>query len=325
MKRKPAAVAVAGAVAVIVASTQSASATHIPGVSIPCERLVEGGPMQDIARELYEHARNHKIPFEQLRTSEKYAWIDRASSAFLKCREAIGKAERQASEAPREAEPQAILPRGWIGVQIQPVTQDIADSMGLKSIEGALVAQVQVHSPASEAGIESGDVILGVNGERVDGPRELADKVAALGPGKKADLLYWRDGSEKTVSLNIGSAEQQSPDPLILLLSPERQAECLQAYKLMRPSGWHIGQKMTPDQLKAQSMWLKCEDESNAASIRRHDEKLQAIIREENRKIEERQRKEAEQKAKKRSRPALTTKSMRRPYRRQDMDRKERI
>ncbi len=95
--------------------------------------------------------------------------------------------------------------RGWIGVQIQPVTEEIADSLGLKLAKGALVAEAQDNSPAKEAGIKSGDVILGINGERVDGPRDLAKRVAALGPGKKADLLYWHDGSEKTVAVKLGS------------------------------------------------------------------------------------------------------------------------
>jgi serine protease Do len=98
-----------------------------------------------------------------------------------------------------------VVARGWIGVQIQPVTQEIADSMGLKSPKGALVAETQPGSPASAAGIKSGDVILGIDGERVDGPRELAKKVAALGPGKKADLIYWHDGSERTVAVKLGS------------------------------------------------------------------------------------------------------------------------
>ncbi|MCI0736892.1 MAG: PDZ domain-containing protein, partial [Beijerinckiaceae bacterium] len=98
-----------------------------------------------------------------------------------------------------------VVARGWIGVQIQPVTDEIADSMGLKSAKGALVAEAQPNSPASEAGIKSGDVILGIDGERIDGPRDLARKVAALGPGKKADLIYWHNGSERTVSVNLGS------------------------------------------------------------------------------------------------------------------------
>jgi serine protease Do len=95
--------------------------------------------------------------------------------------------------------------RGWIGVQIQPVTQEIADSLGLKTTKGALVAEAQPNAPATSAGIKSGDVILGIAGERIDGPRELARKVAALGPGKTADMLFWRDGAEKTVPVKLGT------------------------------------------------------------------------------------------------------------------------
>ncbi|MGA7655267.1 MAG: Do family serine endopeptidase [Methylocella sp.] len=95
--------------------------------------------------------------------------------------------------------------RGWIGVQIQPVTAEIADSLGLKTNKGALVAEAQPNSPASAAGIQSGDVILGIDGDRIDGPRDLAKRVAALGPGKKADLIYWHDGTEKTTSVKLGS------------------------------------------------------------------------------------------------------------------------
>jgi serine protease Do len=98
-----------------------------------------------------------------------------------------------------------VVARGWIGVQIQPVTQEVADSLGLKSAKGALVAETQPNSPASAAGIQSGDVILGIDGGRIDGPRDLARKVADLGPGKKTDLIYWHDGSEKTVSVKLGS------------------------------------------------------------------------------------------------------------------------
>jgi serine protease Do len=95
--------------------------------------------------------------------------------------------------------------RGWIGVQIQPVTAEIADSLGLKSPKGALVAEAQANSPAQEAGIKSGDVILGVDGEKVEGPRELARKIASLGPNAKADLTVWHSGSEKTVSIKLGT------------------------------------------------------------------------------------------------------------------------
>ena len=95
--------------------------------------------------------------------------------------------------------------RGWIGVQIQPVTSDIADSLGLKNTRGALVAEPQRNSPAADAGVKSGDVITAVNGDQVDGPRELARKIASMGPDKKVDLTVWRDGNEKTLSMTLGT------------------------------------------------------------------------------------------------------------------------
>src|SRR4030095_8835995 len=64
--------------------------------------------------------------------------------------------------------------RGWIGVQIQPVTQDIADSMGLKQAEGALVAEPQKDGPAAKAGVTSGDIITEVNGQALKDARDMA-------------------------------------------------------------------------------------------------------------------------------------------------------
>ena len=69
--------------------------------------------------------------------------------------------------------------RGWIGVQIQPVTPEIADSLGLKKTEGALVAEPQTDGPAVKAGIEAGDVITAVDGEPVKDARDLARRSAA--------------------------------------------------------------------------------------------------------------------------------------------------
>jgi serine protease Do len=93
--------------------------------------------------------------------------------------------------------------RGWIGVQIQPVTQDIADSLGLKKTEGALVAEPQAGGPAAKAGIVSGDLIQTVDGQDVKDARDLAKKIAAVKPGTPVKLGILHNGSEKTVSLNV--------------------------------------------------------------------------------------------------------------------------
>jgi len=94
--------------------------------------------------------------------------------------------------------------RGWIGVQIQPVTQDIADSMGLKHAEGALVADPQKDGPAAKAGIDSGDIITAVNGQSIKDARELARVIGGLAPGSTAKLDLLHKGESKVISLTLG-------------------------------------------------------------------------------------------------------------------------
>jgi len=95
--------------------------------------------------------------------------------------------------------------RGWLGVEIQPVTQDIADSLGLKDATGALVAKAQQDSPAMAAGLKDGDVIKSVNGETVADAHDLARKVAALGPKKAAELAIVHNGSPQTIKVTLGA------------------------------------------------------------------------------------------------------------------------
>jgi serine protease Do len=98
-----------------------------------------------------------------------------------------------------------VVTRGWIGVEIQPVTSDIADSLGLKSASGALVAQTEKNSPAAAAGIKSGDVITAVDGETVADPHELARRIAALGPKKTATIALIRNGSPMALDVTLGT------------------------------------------------------------------------------------------------------------------------
>jgi serine protease Do len=108
--------------------------------------------------------------------------------------------------------------RGWIGVQIQPVTPDIAESMGLKQATGALVSEPQVNSPASQAGIQSGDVITTVNDTPVHDARELARRIGTMAPGTSVKLGVIHQGQDKTLTLTLGTlpAEKQAdntPNP----------------------------------------------------------------------------------------------------------------
>ena len=95
--------------------------------------------------------------------------------------------------------------RGWIGVQIQTVTPDLADSLGLKKAAGALVSEPQTNSPAAKAGIESGDVITAVDGKSIADARELARKIGTMAPGSSIKLDLIRQGQEKTVNLTLGT------------------------------------------------------------------------------------------------------------------------
>jgi serine protease Do len=99
--------------------------------------------------------------------------------------------------------------RGWIGVQIQPVNADIADSLGLKKAEGALVAEPQPDGPAVKAGIQSGDVIISVNGTAVKDARDLAKKISSLPPGSNVKLGVVSKGSEKTVNVTLGELPRE--------------------------------------------------------------------------------------------------------------------
>jgi serine protease Do len=99
--------------------------------------------------------------------------------------------------------------RGWIGVQIQPVTDDIAESLGMKGTEGALVTEPQAGSPAAKAGVLSGDVITAVNGNTVKDARDLAKQIGAMASGSSVKLMVWRKGEEKSISLTLGELPKE--------------------------------------------------------------------------------------------------------------------
>jgi serine protease Do len=94
--------------------------------------------------------------------------------------------------------------RGWLGVQVQPVSAEIADSLGLKEARGAIVDNPQDGSPAAKAGIEAGDVITAVNGTAIKDSRDLARTIATLAPGTSVKLDVVHKGDSKTVTLALG-------------------------------------------------------------------------------------------------------------------------
>ncbi len=95
------------------------------------------------------------------------------------------------------------IARGYLGVEIQPVSQDIAENLGLKSAAGAIVDKVMPGTPAAEAGLKTGDVITKLNGKNIAEASDLTLQVGMLKPGEKVQLTYIRDGAEKTAEATL--------------------------------------------------------------------------------------------------------------------------
>ena len=95
--------------------------------------------------------------------------------------------------------------RGWLGVSIQPLTDELAKSFGIKGTQGALVASVSDDSPAAKAGFKPGDVIVTFDGKNVEGPRVLPGIVANTPVGRAVPVVVLRDGQRQTVSVTVGS------------------------------------------------------------------------------------------------------------------------
>jgi len=94
--------------------------------------------------------------------------------------------------------------RGWLGVMIQPVSRDLAESFGMENPSGALIADLDPEGPAAEAGLQAGDVVLEVNGEEVEQSRNLPRLIGRVAPGSSAELTIMRDGEQRDVEVTIG-------------------------------------------------------------------------------------------------------------------------
>ena len=117
--------------------------------------------------------------------------------------------------------------RGWLGVRIQAVTDEIAESLGLGKARGALVASVNDNGPAQAAGIVPGDVILSFNGKDVDDMRRLPRLVAETPVDKTVAVTLWRKRSQTSVKVKVGklqeSAQQASAQPDVTKRTPKSQ------------------------------------------------------------------------------------------------------
>jgi len=99
--------------------------------------------------------------------------------------------------------------RGWLGVSIQPVTPQLAESLGLEKSRGALVASVSQGGPADEAGIKVGDVIVEYNGTKIDHANQLPILVAQTEVGKNANVVVWRDNKRIPLTAKIGKLKEE--------------------------------------------------------------------------------------------------------------------
>jgi serine protease Do len=98
-----------------------------------------------------------------------------------------------------------VVSRGWLGVQIQPVTRDIADSLGLDKAAGAIVAEAQDKSPAALSGVETGDIIVKVDEQSIKDSKQLAKVIAGYGPDANVKLTVIRDGKEQGLDVKLGT------------------------------------------------------------------------------------------------------------------------
>lgn len=106
--------------------------------------------------------------------------------------------------------------RGWLGVKIQNVDDDTANSLGLTASKGALVSEVTTNGPAAAAGIKTQDAILQINADKINDSRDLARKIAEFTPDTTVDVKVWRNNSEQTIKVKLGlfpnSGDPMKPD-----------------------------------------------------------------------------------------------------------------
>tara|TARA_R110002095_G_scaffold80982_1_gene70252 strand:- start:1356 stop:2915 length:1560 start_codon:yes stop_codon:yes gene_type:complete len=122
--------------------------------------------------------------------------------------------------------------RGWLGVRIQNITPEIAESLGLKEAEGALVGDVARKGPGQKAGIKTQDVILNFNGVTVKESKDLPHIVGESEIGKEVPVIVWRNGKKVSLKVNVGEFEQAEKEGLINL-GPETEEKVEKAEQIL--------------------------------------------------------------------------------------------
>jgi len=132
--------------------------------------------------------------------------------------------------------------RGWVGLSIQDLTPELAEGMGIKGKEGALISQVEKDTPASEAGLKRGDVITAVDGQDVRNNADLRNRIASTAPGTKVALSVIRDGDGKKINVTLGELPSQGGrGPAAAGQAPAEQALGINVRPLSRDLAARLG------------------------------------------------------------------------------------
>ena len=135
--------------------------------------------------------------------------------------------------------------RGWLGVQIQPITPQLAESLGRDDVIGTLVTEPQEDSPAAEAGLRPGDAIVAVDGEAVDGPRDLARTISGMSPGDTVELDVWRDGALEQIEVRLGTLPGETEESEeSSVTEPEPQTDATQQLGMTLSPAGDVGMEM---------------------------------------------------------------------------------
>ncbi|MBN9317920.1 MAG: Do family serine endopeptidase [Devosia sp.] len=148
--------------------------------------------------------------------------------------------------------------RGFLGVGIQDVTRDIADSVGLKDAAGALVTEPTKDSPADKAGVKSGDVITAVDGKAVTNALDLSRTIAGKNPGTKVELTIWRDGKEQKISVELGKLDESK------LAANDNQTQPAQPVQ-PEPASTSVGLTLVPN-ADGNGLLIQDVDQNSAAA-----------------------------------------------------------
>ena len=127
--------------------------------------------------------------------------------------------------------------RGWLGVKIQQVTDEIAESLNIKPARGALVAGIDDKGPAKPAGIEAGDVIIKFDGKDVKEMRDLPRIVADTAVGKAVEVIVVRKGKEEKKTVTLGRLEDEKPQPASIKSAPPEEKSVVQKSLGLQLSG----------------------------------------------------------------------------------------